>query len=68
MRQSTSWRFYELEQVYHETKISLELTDDEQLEQFTNWDVGLNDEILSAYYYTCLTQQEVEKQKSEVVK
>ena len=65
MRQSMSWRLCALEQVYHETKIGRELTDDEQLERFTNWDVGLNAEILNAYYYTCMTQQE---QKSETKK
>ena len=65
MRQSMSWRLCALEQVYHETKIGRELTDDEQLERLTNWDVGLNAEILNAYYYTCMTQQEAEKQKSE---
>ena len=65
MRQSMSWRLCALEQVYHETKIGRELTDDEQLERFTNWDVGLNAEILDAYYYTCMTQQEAEKQKNE---
>ena len=65
MRQSMSWRLCALEQVYHETKIGRELTDDEQLERFTNWDVGLNAEILNAYYYTCMTQQEAEKQKNE---
>ena len=37
MRQSMSWRLCALEQVYHETKIGRELTDDEQLERFTNW-------------------------------
>ena len=58
MRQSMSWRLCALEQVYHETKISRELTDDEQLERFTSWNVGLNEEILNAYYYTCMTQQE----------
>ena len=65
MRQSMSWRLCALEQVYHETKIGRKLTDDEQLERFTNWDVGLNAEILDAYYYTCMTQQEAEKQKNE---
>ena len=65
MRQSMSWRLCALEQVYHEMKISRELTDDEQLERFANWDVGLNAEILDAYYYTCMTQQE---QKSETKK
>ena len=65
MRQSMSWRLCALEQVYHETKIGRELTDDEQLERFTNWDVGLNAEILDAYYYTCMTQQQ---QKSETKK
>ena len=65
MRQSKSWRLCALEQVYHETKIGRELTDDEQLERFTNWDVGLNAEILDAYYYTCMTQQDAEKQKNE---
>jgi hypothetical protein len=65
MRQSMTWRLCALERVYHETKIGRELTDDEQLERFTNWDVGLNAEILNAYYYTCMTQQE---QKSETKK
>ena len=65
MRQSMKWRLCALEQVYHETKIGRELIDDEQLERFTNWDVGLNAEILDAYYYTCMTQQEAEKQKNE---
>ena len=65
MRQSMSWRLCALEQVYHETKIGWELTDGEQLERFTNWGVGLNAEILEAYYYTCMTQQE---QKSETKK
>ena len=58
MRQSMSWRLCALEQVYHETKIGRKLTDDEQLERFTNWDVGLNAEILNAYYYNCMTQHE----------
>ena len=65
MRQSMSWRLCALELVYYETKIGRELTDEEQLERFTNWDVGLNAEILNAYYYTCMTQQEAEKQKNE---
>ena len=65
MRQSMSWRLCALEQVYHETKIGRELTDDEQLEHFTNWDVGLNAEILDAYYFTCMAQQDAEKQKNE---
>ena len=55
MRQSMSWRLCALEQVYHETKIGRELTDDEQLERFTNWDVGLNADFLDAYYYACMT-------------
>ena len=65
MRQSMSWRLCALEQVYHETKIGRELTDDEQLGCFTNWDVGLNAETLDAYYYSCMAQQE---QKSETKK
>ena len=63
MRQSMSWRLCALEQVYHETKIGRELTDDEQLERFTNWDVGLNAEIFNAYYYTGMAQHEAEEQK-----
>ena len=51
--------------VYDETKIDRELTDDEQLERFTNWDVGLNAKILNAYYYTCMAQHEAEKQDNE---
>ena len=65
MRQSMSWRLCALEQVYHETKIGRALTDDEQLERFTSWNVGLNAEILDTYYNTCITQQDTEKQKNE---
>ena len=54
---------FSLEQFYHETKIGRELTDDEQLERFTNWDVGLNAEILDAYYYTCMIQQEKKSER-----
>ena len=63
MRQSMSWRLCALEQLYHETRIGRELTDDEQLERFSNWDVGLNAEILNAYYYTGMAQHEAEEQK-----
>ena len=66
MRQSMSWRLCMLEQVYHETEIGRELTEDEQLERFTNWGIGVNEETLNAYYSTCGLQQEAEEQKSEV--
>ena len=48
-----------------ERGIGRELTDDEQLERFTNWDVGLNAEILKPIITLCMTQQEAEKQKNE---
>ena len=61
MRQSMSWRLCMLEQVYHETEIGRELTEDEQLERFTNWGIGVTEEALNAYYSTCGLQQEAEE-------
>ena len=65
MRQKMSHILCSLELVYYETKIGWQLTEDERLERYTNWDIGLNIETLNAYYYTCMTQQE---QKSETKK
>ena len=65
MRQSMSWRLCMLEQVYHETEIGRELTDDEQLERFTNWGIGVNEETLNAYYSTCGRQQEEAEQDNQ---
>ena len=62
---SMSWRLCALEQVYHETKIGRELTDDEQLERFTNWGIGVNEETLNAYYSTCGRQQEEAEQDNQ---
>ena len=65
MRQEMSYVLCSLEQVYYETEIGRELTDDEQLERYSNWGIGLNEETLNAYYSTCGLQQEAEEQKSE---
>ena len=40
----------------------------DRLERYTNWDIGLNIETLNAYYYTCITQQELAEQNSETKK
>ena len=66
MRQKMSHILCSLELVYYETKIGRQLTEDERLERYTNWDIGLNMETLNAYYYTAISQQEVAEQKSEV--
>ena len=55
-----------LELVYYETEIGRQLTEDERLERYTNWDIGLNMETLNAYYYTAVSQEEAEEQKIEV--
>ena len=34
----------------------------DRLERYTNWDIGLNMETLNAYYYTAISQKEVEAQ------
>ena len=51
MRQSISFRLCMLEQVYHETEIGREPTDDEKLERYTNWNIGLNSQTINDYYY-----------------
>jgi len=65
MRQKMSHVLCALELVYHETEIGRELTKDEKLQRYTNWDIGLNMETLNAYYYTAISQQEAAEQKSE---
>ena len=52
MPQSMNWRLCALERIYHETKIGRELTDDEQLERYTNWNIGHNSQTINDYYYT----------------
>ena len=63
MRQKMSHILCSLELVYYETEIGRQLTEDERLERYTNWDIGLNMETLNAYYYTAVSQQEAEEQK-----
>ena len=65
MRQKMSHVLFALELVYHETEIGRELTKDEKLKRFTNWNIDLNMETLNAYYYTAISQQEAAEQKSE---
>ena len=65
MRQKMSHILCSLELVYYETEIGRQLTEDERLERYTNWDIGLNMETLNAYYYTSISQQEAAEQKSE---
>ena len=66
MRQKMSHILCSLELVYYETEIGRQLKEDERLERYTNWDIGLNMESLNAYYYTAISQQEAEEQQSEV--
>ena len=66
MRQKMSHILCSLELVYYETEIGRQLTEDERLERYTNWDIGLNMETLNAYYYTAISQEEAEEKKSEV--
>ena len=68
MRQKMSHILCSLELVYYEAEIGRQLTEDERLERYTNWDIGLNIETLNAYYYTCITQQELAEQNSETKK
>ena len=65
MRQKMSHILCSLELVYYETEIGRQLTEDERLERYTNWGIGLNMETLNAYYYTSISQQEAEEKKSE---
>ena len=66
MRQKMSHILCSLELVYYETEIGRQLSEDERLERYTNWDIGLNMETLNAYYYTAISRQEAEEQQSEV--
>ena len=68
MRQKMSHILCALELVYHETEIGRELTKDEKLQRFTNWNIGLNMETLNADYYTAIIQQEEEAQQKDVSK
>ena len=65
MRQKMSHILCSLELVYYETEIGRELTKDEKLQRYTNWDVGLNMETLNAYYHTAVSQQEAEEQDNQ---
>ena len=62
MRQKMSHILCSLELVYYETEIGRQLTEDERLERYTNWDIGLNMETLNAYYYTATSQEQAEAQ------
>ena len=66
MRQKMSHILCSLELVYYETEIGRQLTEDERLERYTSWDIGVNEETLNAYYSTYGRQQEAEEQKNEV--
>ena len=57
MRQKMSHILCSLELVYYETEIGRQLTEDEKLERFKNWNIGLNMETLNAYYYTATSQE-----------
>ena len=63
MRQKMSHILFSLELFYYKTKIGRQLTEDERLERYTNWDIGLNMETLNAYYYTAISQEEAAEQK-----
>ncbi len=66
MRQKMSHILCSLELVYYETEIGRQLSEDERLERYTNWDIGLNMETLNAYHYSAISQQEAEEQQSKV--
>ena len=65
MRQKMSHVLCALELVYHEIEIGRELTKDEKLQRFTNWNIGLNMETLNAFYYTSIGQQEAVEQDNQ---
>ena len=46
MRQTMSMSLATLELVYYETAIGRELTEEEQAERYSAWDIGLNAEIM----------------------
>ena len=52
MRQRMSFHLCMFEQVYHETEIGQEPNDEEQLERYTNWNIGHNSQTINDYYYT----------------
>ena len=56
MRQNMTHNLCYLVLVYHETKIGRQLTEDERLERYTKWDVGLNMETLNANHYTAISK------------
>ena len=68
MRQKMSHILCSLELVYYETEIGRQLTQDERLERYTNWDIGLNMETLNGYYYTAISQLGLAEQNSETKK
>ena len=57
MRQKMSHILCSLELVYYETEIGRQLTEDEKLERYKNWNIGLNMETLNACYYTATSQE-----------
>ena len=50
MRISMSMVLATLESVYYETKVDRELTDDERVERYESFDIGLNKENIDAWY------------------
>ena len=63
MRQEMSYVLCVLEQVYHETEIGRELTNDERLARYARWDIGLNEQTLNVYYSTYGRQKEAKEKK-----
>ena len=50
MRQEMSMTIAILELVYHETEIERQLTDEERVEGYASWDIGLDAETVEEYY------------------
>ena len=65
MRQKISMTLARLELVYYETKIDRQLTDEEQTERYTAWDIGLNAKTIDEYYSTQEKQEEAKHNEAE---
>ena len=63
MRQKMSMTLARLELVYYETKIGRQLTDEEQTERYTAWDIGLNAKTIDEYYLKKQEQDEAAEQQ-----
>lgn len=63
MRQKMSMTLALLELIYYETKIDRQLTDEEQTERYTSWDIGLDAKSIDEYYLKKQEQDEAAEQQ-----